>query len=285
MRYAFLIPARNAGAKLLRTLDSVLSQTSVLTGRDEVDCLILDGASNDDSLAPVEALRDPRVTILSEPDSGMYDALAKGLGRAGGDVTCYLPAGETYDPHAFSVVSEVFAEFPEIHWLTGQAVLRNAARQIVNTRLPHPYSRRFIDCGMYGTRLYGIEQESTFWRSNLNALVDLDRLRGCELAGDYFLWKSMARRCAAALRPRFAQVLQSDVPSSPYPDGLSPSARPAPHDRSVPADAPRAAPPVSRIAARAARRGVRPMWEGGAGGAIRGDRHRVRVSRVAPVRW
>jgi glycosyltransferase involved in cell wall biosynthesis len=194
MRYAFLIPARNAGAKLLRTLDSVLSQTSVLTGRDEVDCLILDGASNDDSLAPVEALRDPRVTILSEPDGGMYDALAKGLAWAGGDVTCYLPAGETYDPHAFSVVSEVFAEFPEIHWLTGQAVLRNAARQIVNTRLPHPYSRRFIDCGMYGTRLYGIEQESTFWRSNLNALVDLDRLRGCELAGDYFLWKSMARR-------------------------------------------------------------------------------------------
>ncbi|WP_300550613.1 glycosyltransferase [Roseovarius sp.] len=194
MNYFFIIPVFNAGAKIFRTIESVLSQTSIRSGDDTVECLIVDGASNDDTLHYVDAFKDQRISTISEKDAGMYDALAKGISRASGDITCYLPAGETYDENAFSIVSGVFNKFPEVNWLTGQAVLRNAERQIVNTRLPHPYRRRFITCGMYGTRLYGIEQESTFWRSDVNDCVDLEKLSSCQLAGDYFLWKSMASK-------------------------------------------------------------------------------------------
>jgi glycosyltransferase involved in cell wall biosynthesis len=194
MNFNVVLPVYNGGEKIERTLSSILSQSSVLAGKDTVQCILVDGASTDDTVLRARSFNDARIKIISEKDAGMYDALAKGLAHAGDDVTCYLPAGETYDENAFSIVSRIFYKFPEINWLTGHAVVRNANRQIVSSRTPHPYKRRFIDCGMYGTRLYAVQQESTFWRPSVHELIDLERLKSCKLAGDYFLWKSMASK-------------------------------------------------------------------------------------------
>ncbi len=37
-----------------------------------------------------------------------------------------------------------------------------------------------------------MQQESTFWSAKLNRSIDLEKLRGFRLAGDYFLWHSFA---------------------------------------------------------------------------------------------
>lgn len=193
MQFTIIIPVFNAGEKITRTIDSLLRQTALARGAAHLNCLVIDGASNDDTVARVNAYDDARINILSEPDRGMYDALAKGLTQASGDVTGYLPAGEVLDPHAFDVTAEVLTRYPQIRWLTGQEVTRNEKGQIVNCRLPHPFIRRFFDCGMYGTRLTVLQQESTLWRSTLNAHVDLTQLAACKLAGDFLLWHSFAR--------------------------------------------------------------------------------------------
>lgn len=192
LQFTIIIPVFNGGAKIIRTLDSLRAQTALAEGTARLSVLVMDGASTDDTCARVAAFDDPRIEVFSEPDSGMYDALAKGLARAGGGVTGYLPAGEVLDPHALAVAAEVLTRYPKIAWITGQEVTRNAAGQIINCRLPHPFRRRFFDCGMYGTRLTVLQQESTLWRSALNARVDLDRLAACRLAGDYLLWRSFA---------------------------------------------------------------------------------------------
>lgn len=193
MDFHITLPVFNAGAKIRQTIASILAQSSVRAGRDSFRCLVVDGGSGDDTLDHVRAFDDPRIDILSEPDSGMYDALAKGLRRAGGDVTCYMPAGEQFDPQAFSIVSQIFGKYPQVSWVTGRAVTRNAAGEITDSVLPHPIRRAFMDCGMYGTRLMAVQQESTFWRSALNAAFDLEALSQAKLAGDYFLWRSLAR--------------------------------------------------------------------------------------------
>lgn len=193
MQFTIIIPVFNGGDKITRTLDSLRAQTALAAGAARLSVLLMDGASTDDTCARAAAFDDPRIEIHSEPDSGMYDALAKGLVRAGGDITGYLPAGEVLDAHAFAVVAEVLTRHPEIKWITGQEVTRNAAGQIVNCRLPHPFRRRFFDCGMYGTRLTVLQQESTLWCSALNAEIDPERLATCRLAGDFLLWRSFAR--------------------------------------------------------------------------------------------
>ena len=193
MKFSVTIPVFNSGPKISRTIDSILAQTAILDGSCSFTCVVVDGASTDDTLDHVRKFDDPRITIIQEPDQGMYDALSKGLTRATGDVTCYLAAGEQFDPHAFSIVSDIFTKFPQVGWLTGRAVARNEKGQVIESLLHHPFKRAFIDCGIYGTQMTCIQQESTFWRTSLNSAFDYDALRKLKLAGDYFLWRSLAR--------------------------------------------------------------------------------------------
>lgn len=75
----------NAASVLQRTLDSVLQQTY-----EDVEHLIIDGASTDATLSMAEAYKqrsdlsdgDHQVIIQSEPDHGIYDAMNKGLTQA-----------------------------------------------------------------------------------------------------------------------------------------------------------------------------------------------------------
>lgn len=87
----------NAGHEIQRTLDSVLAQTY-----PAVEHLIVDGRSADDTVARAEAYRQRsaeagnghRVSVTSEPDGGLYDAMNKGLARATGDYVVFLNAGD-----------------------------------------------------------------------------------------------------------------------------------------------------------------------------------------------
>ena len=87
----------NAGHEIQRTLDSVLAQTY-----PAVEHLIVDGRSADDTVARAEAYRQRsaeagnghRVSVTSEPDDGLYDAMNKGLARATGDYVVFLNAGD-----------------------------------------------------------------------------------------------------------------------------------------------------------------------------------------------
>ncbi|WIY26333.1 glycosyltransferase [Parasedimentitalea psychrophila] len=193
MNFNVVLPVYNGGAKIERTLSSILLQNSVLAGKDTVQCIVVDGASIDDTVQRARSFNDPRIKIISEADEGMYEALAKGLDGTMQDVTCYLSAGELFDPSAFEIVSHVLQSHSEVSWLTGRAITRNADLHIITSELPRPFLRNLIDCGMYGTRLTVIQQESTFWRSDLTQHFDLEKLKTLKLAGDYYLWRCLAQ--------------------------------------------------------------------------------------------
>ena len=124
----------------------------------------------------------------------MYDALAKGFKASGSGVTCYLGAGEIFDITAFDVISSIQIPTQKSDWLKGRDVARNSNLNIIYSRLPAPYYRNLIDCGMYGTRLSVIQQESIFWRAELTRLFDLEYLKDLKLAGDFYLWKCLAKK-------------------------------------------------------------------------------------------
>jgi len=89
----------NAADVVGRTLDSVRSQTY-----EDVEHLIIDGASTDATLAMAEAYKREsdasdcghKVIVKSEPDEGIYDAMNKGLTQASGDYVVYMNAGDTF---------------------------------------------------------------------------------------------------------------------------------------------------------------------------------------------
>jgi len=187
-----LTPCRDAGALLLPTLESIHSQKALLAGKCELVHVICDGASRDKTASI--AGQFPGSRFLSEPDSGMYDALAKGLSRVDGDIVGYLNAGDILFPWAFDVLLEVFSN-PDVQWATGYSSQINEQGQVTACWKPPRYRREFVANGFYADPAYPacIQQESTFWSVDLNRKIDLEKLRSFKLAGDYFLWTEFAR--------------------------------------------------------------------------------------------
>jgi RNA polymerase sigma factor (sigma-70 family) len=99
IRFTVITITYNAQQVLDRTLQSVLHQTY-----EDVEHLIIDGASKDNTLAIAEAYKQQsddsgcghKVIIKSEPDHGIYDAMNKGLSQAMGDYVVFMNAGDFF---------------------------------------------------------------------------------------------------------------------------------------------------------------------------------------------
>lgn len=97
IKFTIVTVTYNAEGVLRPTTDSVLMQSYA-----HVEHLIIDGASTDHTLQIAEeyrqksadASRGHEISIISEPDKGIYDAMQKGLDRAAGDYVCFLNAGD-----------------------------------------------------------------------------------------------------------------------------------------------------------------------------------------------
>jgi len=195
-KISIITPCFNAEKYIAGTVESVLAQTAVLSGRAELEYLICDGGSTDRTLEiiaqVVERSGRTAVRILSEKDAGMYDALAKGLMLASGDICAYINAGDFYNEHAFDVVLDVFSAH-KVNWLTGMITVCNEKSQIVSAILSCGFRRSLIRTGLYGMKLPFIQQESTFWRRALSEKIDFKALAHFKYAGDYFLWHQFAQ--------------------------------------------------------------------------------------------
>lgn len=102
MKISIVTVCFNASTTITATLASVAEQTY-----PDVEHVIIDGQSNDTTLDIVR--RFPHVAdTLSEPDSGLYDAMNKGLSRISGDYVLFLNADDKFPSP--STIAEVVAE-------------------------------------------------------------------------------------------------------------------------------------------------------------------------------
>ena len=73
----------NSGRTIRRTIESVLAQNC-----EDYEYIIIDGKSSDDTMSIVESYESAfkgKLSFVSEPDKGIYDAFNKGVSRAKGD--------------------------------------------------------------------------------------------------------------------------------------------------------------------------------------------------------
>ncbi len=93
------------------TMESVLTQTY-----DRIEYLIIDGASSDGTVSLAESYRERMeqkgicLRIVSEPDSGIYDAMNKGIQLAEGDIIGILNSNDWYEPDTVETVVKEFAQ-------------------------------------------------------------------------------------------------------------------------------------------------------------------------------
>jgi putative colanic acid biosynthesis glycosyltransferase len=86
--FSIISVTRNNLPGLKRTHDSLKAQTC-----HDYEWVVIDGASADGT---PDYLRMTDALWVSEPDSGLYDAMNKGLGKAGGGYLIFMNAGDLF---------------------------------------------------------------------------------------------------------------------------------------------------------------------------------------------
>ena len=79
----------NAEKTIENTIKSVINQSYT-----NIEYIIIDGASNDNTLPVIEQFKSESTIIVSEPDSGIYNAMNKGIEASTGDYLLFLNADD-----------------------------------------------------------------------------------------------------------------------------------------------------------------------------------------------
>ncbi|MDG4865414.1 bifunctional polysaccharide deacetylase/glycosyltransferase family 2 protein [Streptomyces sp. T-3] len=90
-----LVPAHNEEAGIVATVRSLLASLY-----PQLQIVVIDDGSTDDTAALAEAIGDPRVTVVRRPNGGKPKALNTGLGHARHDIVVMVDADTVFEPDA-----------------------------------------------------------------------------------------------------------------------------------------------------------------------------------------
>jgi glycosyltransferase involved in cell wall biosynthesis len=135
-------------------VESVLSQHHV-----DVEYVIVDAGSTDGSREYLATIRDPRVTLILEPDHGPADGLNKGIRASTGSVVGYLNADDLYLADALCSADAFLRDNPMVEVVYGDGWLVDADGHVIRHFESTPWElRRYVYGGV------SVLQQATFFR-------------------------------------------------------------------------------------------------------------------------
>lgn len=144
MKISVITVARNSADTIADTLRSVATQTY-----PNVEHIVVDGASTDETLGIVRRQGGRVTKVLSEPDGGIYDAMNKGLALATGDVLGFLNADDVYaDASILAQVADAMSD-PEVDACYADLVYvkRHDLGHVVRYWKSRPYTEGLFERG------------------------------------------------------------------------------------------------------------------------------------------
>lgn len=127
----------NVSKDIIPTLESVRKIKT-----PEIEYIIIDGGSTDDTLSIIKQYEDIVDVLISEPDKGIYDAMNKGVNNASGKYVININAGDAI----YSIPLKYLRELtPEYCGVCGKVVDQNGNYDIplfnammkVGNQIPH----------------------------------------------------------------------------------------------------------------------------------------------------
>ncbi|OGN75973.1 MAG: hypothetical protein A2X25_02190 [Chloroflexi bacterium GWB2_49_20] len=157
LKLSIITPSFNHGRFLEKTILSVINQDY-----SNVEYIIIDGASKDDSVEIIRKYEKHIAYWVSEPDKDLRYAMQKGFARASGDVVAWQNADDYYEENVFGQVMRVFREHPDVDLVYGNTNIVNEKGQQIDELCNIPlYSPLDIFGGM------PLQNQSAFFRRSL----------------------------------------------------------------------------------------------------------------------
>ena len=105
LKFSIITPCYNSEKTIARTLECICGQTYT-----DFEYIVIDGASTDRTLAIIESYRPrlgDKLTVVSEPDKGIYDAMDKGIALAKGELVGIVNSDDFYELDCLETIAEV----------------------------------------------------------------------------------------------------------------------------------------------------------------------------------
>lgn len=162
--FSIVTVCRNAGGTLRHAMNSLASQSFA-----DYEWIVVDGASTDDTVGIASEFPREFMTLVSEPDDGIYHAMNKAVRLARGDFVFFLNADDSFQDER--VLENTFAELERddsVDFLYGTVVVTGAEGEeiwrwspplpedllsfLFSTGLPHQgcFARRHLFDGTIG---------------------------------------------------------------------------------------------------------------------------------------
>ena len=161
----------NDAKNLEKTLHSMSSQVS----RDKIEHIIIDGASKDNTSEIISKNNEKIDQWISEKDSGLYDAMNKGIDLAKGEYLWFMNAGDIF--YEASTIKNVLSE------LNHQDILYGAAQLVTeegisvgayHKTLPNELTKNSFRKGMVVCHQALIVKKSIAEKYNVNYKIAAD---------------------------------------------------------------------------------------------------------------
>ena len=139
---------------LKRCHASIIDQENV-----SVEHIVVDNNSNDGT---VSWLKESGIKCIVEKDSGMYQAINKGINIATGNFVAYLNCDEQYLPRTLFKVKSLFEQNLNVDFFHGNMIVVNNDGSLNAFKKSHKLKERFI----LSTSLYAYSC-ATFYRKRI----------------------------------------------------------------------------------------------------------------------
>jgi glycosyltransferase involved in cell wall biosynthesis len=183
-KISVVTPSYNQGRYIESTIRSVLLQNY-----PNLEYVIVDGGSTDDTLSIIEKYKPWLSVVISEPDDGQYNAITKGFARTEGDIMLWLNSDDMLFPQALLTLAKIFGVSSEIEWVTGIPAYwsEDGINHQIMTQLP--FNRTLMRMGCYeGRAIHWLMQECTAWSRKLWDRSGAYMKEDLQYAADFELW-------------------------------------------------------------------------------------------------
>ena len=175
MRLTIITINRNNLDGLKLTARSILAQQC-----QEFQWVVIDGASLDGSVEFMKSLHREKMVFLSEPDTGIYNAMNKGVQYATGEYCLFINSGDAlYSPQSASLCLQTLEQQPQVD------IFRFAIELQLNQRIlvvAHPAQEKEIRTGLF-LLTHGIAHQGAVIRRSL--LLDYPYDESFKICADY----------------------------------------------------------------------------------------------------
>jgi len=179
---SIIVPSYNQGAYIRATLDSILAQDY-----PSLEVWVIDGASTDNTVEILNTYNHhPTIHWLSEPDTGVVEAVNKGFARITGDIVGIQSSDDYYLPNAIQTAVTALHNHPEVGLVYGDMQHIDEQGNVTGQSHIAPYSHKALLA-----KTTWVPQPTAFFRRQL-----IDQLGGWRedvpYAADTDLWLRMS---------------------------------------------------------------------------------------------